>query len=126
MKRTLAVLAILTLIVPAVASAQTLSIRGGNNPALGQIVSRAIAGLRSVQHQTPYSTQQIRRRDNPPAFSQGYQNGYAQGLEDARRSPQFTSQYSVNNGYRNQYPQSFANQPNGFQRHVRSSWRGGY
>jgi hypothetical protein len=130
MKRTLAALAIVTLIVPAVANAQTLSIPGGNNLALNQIVSRVIAGLTGVQYQNQYSTPQIQRRSNTSAFSTAYQNGYAQGLADARRAAPYT-QYGVNSGFRNAYPQNFGNQNfgnryNGFQRNARGSRRGGY
>jgi hypothetical protein len=124
MRRTLAVLAILTLIVPAVANAQTWNIRSGNHPALGQIVSSAIASLTRQPYQNQYAPQQIRRRNNAPVFS-AYQSGYAQGAADARRATQYT-QYGVNNGYRNRYPQNSWNGYNGYQPNARGTWRGGY
>jgi hypothetical protein len=131
LKSTLAVLAILTFVVPAVANAQSLNFRTGNNPAIGQIVQRVIAGLTRQPYQNQYAPQQIRRRGNSPAFS-AYQNGYAQGAADARNAARYNqyNQYGVNNGYQNgyqnQYPQNFGNRYNGYQPNVRGSWRGGY
>jgi hypothetical protein len=126
MKRTLAVLAILTLIVPAVANAQTLNIR--NTPAVAQIVQSVIAGLSGgVPYRNQYVPQQSRRPVYAPGYA-AYQNGYAQGVADARR----TTQYNVNNGYRNTYPQNTWNQNwnqntwnrnNQFQPNARETWR---
>jgi hypothetical protein len=132
MKRILAVLAIVTLIVPAVANAQTR-----NNPAVAQIVQRVIAGLSGgVPYRNQYAPQQIRRPVVTPYSA--YQNGYAQGVADARRAVPYNqygqyNQYGVNNGYRNAYPannwnqsnwnQSNWNRNNGFQPDVRGTWR---
>jgi hypothetical protein len=136
MKRTLIVLALLTVIVPAVANAQTINIRSGNNPALGQIVSSVIAGLTGrVPYQNQYYTPQIPRRSTASALSGAYQNGYAQGAADARRAPynqyssqygQYGSQYGVNSGYQNRYRQNLGDRDDRFQPNVRGSWRGGY
>jgi hypothetical protein len=117
MKRTLAVLAILTLIVPTIAHAQTLNIRNVNTQALGQIVSRAIGSLTSAPYQNQYSAPQIRPRNTASAFSAAYQSGYNQGLAAARNAPQNRA-FGASNGRWNQY--------NGFQRNVRGSWRGAY
>jgi hypothetical protein len=132
MKRILAVLAIVTLIVPAVANAQTRS-----NPAVAQIVQRVIAGLSGgAPYRNQYAPQQIRRPVVTPYSA--YQNGYAQGAADARRAVPYTrygqyNQYGVNNGYRNVYPQNNWNQNNwnqsnwnrnnGFQPDARGTWR---
>jgi hypothetical protein len=127
MKRMLVVLAIFTFIIPAVANAQSLNIgniRTGNNPALAQIVSSVIASLRGVpqnQYQNQFSRPQV-RRGFAPGPSVAYQNGYAQGLADARNAARYT-QYGVNNTW---YPQNFGNQTNRFQRPARGSWRDGY
>ena len=132
MKRTFLVLAILTLVVPAVANAQTLNIRNGNAQALGQIVSRVLSGLTSVPYQNRYFAPQIQRRSPAPAYSAGYQNGYAQGLAAAQSAARYAP-YGVNSGYWNQYPQNFGsgyysnrfsgNRYNGFQRNARGPWR---
>jgi hypothetical protein len=121
MKRMLIVLAIFTFIIPAVANAQSLNVRTGNNPALAQIVSSVIANLTGGQLRNQYSAVQVRRAYTP-APSVAYQNGYARGLADARNAAQYT-QYGVNNRWS---PQNLGNRANGFQRHARGSWHGAY
>jgi hypothetical protein len=137
MKRIMLVLAIFTLIVPAVANAQSFGDRNRTAAALssplGQIISQAIAGLAGGRYQgfvnAPYQNRYANRYLGPPvntsrfdrSFDRGYQNGYAQGLAEGRSNARWSqNRYAYPQGSRNGYDRNY----DGYQRGVQGSWRG--